>query len=51
MNSKEIGKAIKYIKDNPKEAEEMGKNGRKAVEEKYNWTVEEKKLLDLYKAL
>ena len=51
MNSKEIGKAIKYLKDNPKEAEDMGKNGRKAVEDKYNWPLEEKKLLDLYKRL
>lgn len=51
MNPKEIGNAIKFLKDNPKEAEEMGKNGRKAVEEKYNWPVEEKKLLDLYKGL
>ena len=29
----------------------MGGNGRKAVEGKFNWPVEEKKLLDLYKEL
>jgi hypothetical protein len=29
----------------------MGKNGRKAVEQKYNWLTEEKKLLTLYKDL
>ena len=27
----------------------MGKNGRKAVEEKYNWEKEEKKLLKVYR--
>jgi len=29
----------------------MGKNRHKAVEDKYNWSVEGKKLLDLYKDL
>jgi hypothetical protein len=29
----------------------MGKNGRKAVEQKYNWSMDEKKLLTLYKDL
>lgn len=33
------------------EAEQMGKNGRRAVEERYNWGIEEKKLLGLYKDL
>ncbi len=27
---------------------DFGKNGRKAVENKYNWKIEEQKLLDLY---
>jgi len=26
----------------------MGENGRRAVEEKYNWQIEEKKLLAFY---
>ncbi len=30
---------------------DYGQNGRKAVEEKYNWSTEEKKLLDLYRKL
>jgi len=29
----------------------MGKNGRRAVEERYNWGMEEKKLLGFYSAL
>ncbi|TYB33030.1 MAG: glycosyltransferase family 4 protein [Flexistipes sinusarabici] len=47
-NPTEIAEAIEYIISHPKEAEEMGKNGRKAVEEKYNWSIEEKKLLKVY---
>ena len=51
LNSNEIGDAIQYIVEHPQEAEEMGKNGRKSVEEKYNWLIEEQKLLMLYKGL
>ena len=49
LNPKAIGKAIQYLIEHPTESEQMGKNGRKAVEEKYNWTIEEQKLLTLYK--
>jgi glycosyltransferase involved in cell wall biosynthesis len=51
LNPKAIGDAIQYLVDNPQKAEQMGKNGRKAVEQKYNWLIEEKKLLTLYKDL
>jgi glycosyltransferase involved in cell wall biosynthesis len=51
LNPKAIGDAIQYLMDNPHKAEQMGKNGRKAVEQKYNWLIEEKKLLALYKDL
>jgi glycosyltransferase involved in cell wall biosynthesis len=51
LNSKEISGAIQYIIDHPREAEEMGINGRKAVEEKYNWMIEERKLMNIYKEL
>lgn len=50
LNPKAIGQAIQYLINHPKEAEQMGKNGRKAIEEKYNWLIEEQKLLDLYKS-
>jgi len=51
LDPKAIGKAIQYLIDNPAEAQQMGKNGRTAVEKKYNWSIEEKKLFDLYKDL
>ncbi len=51
LNPKETSEAIKWIIKNPKEAEQMGKNGHQAILEKYNWGQEEKKLLKLYKEL
>lgn len=48
---KEISNAIEKLLSNDKLAEEMGENGRKAVKEVYNWGVEEKKLLTIYKEL
>ncbi len=50
-NPEEVAAAIKTIKENPDMAKEMGISARKAVEEKYNWTVEEKKLFDLYSSI
>jgi glycosyltransferase involved in cell wall biosynthesis len=44
----EIAEAINYLVCNPQEAERMGRNGRKAVVEKYNWTNEEPKLFEFY---
>lgn len=46
-----IAKAIDYLIVNPKEAERMGRNGRKAVETLYNWKHEEKKLLKFYETI
>lgn len=51
LEPKEIAEAIEYIMTHPKEAQIMGKNGKKAVLEKYNWQVEEKKLFKLYQGL
>ncbi|RIV72561.1 glycosyltransferase [Flagellimonas aequoris] len=50
-NPIEVAEAIKKIKNNPKEAKQMGENARKAVEEVYNWSIEKKKLLALYAKL
>lgn len=47
----EIAKAINYLISHPKEAREMGQNGRRAVEEIYNWDNEAKKLLQIYNEL
>jgi glycosyltransferase involved in cell wall biosynthesis len=51
LNTIEIFKAIEFILDNPIESEMMGNNGRKAVLEKYNWKIEEKKLFQIYHSL
>jgi len=48
---KAIAEAIDFIVEHPKEAETMGQNGQRAVQEKYNWLIEEQKLLDLYMSL
>lgn len=45
---KMIGDAINRLLQDKEAAVEMGDNGRKLVKEKYNWTVEEKKLFRLY---
>jgi len=37
--------------ENSVKAKEMGKNGQKAVLEKYNWENESKKLLKVYEEL
>lgn len=47
-NEKEIRSAIERLINNPDEARRMGHNARKAVEERFNWAKEEKKLLNLY---
>ncbi len=44
----EIAKAIDYLVTHPLEAERMGRNGQQAVNEKYNWNIEEAKLLQFY---
>ncbi len=47
----QIAKAIQYLKDNPQEAQEMGMNGKKLVQEQFNWEIEKEKLLHLYHTL
>jgi len=51
LNVNEIANAINWIMDNPEQSKQMGENGRKAVEEKYNWEQEEIKLLRKYEEL
>tara|TARA_B110000902_G_scaffold175948_1_gene199655 strand:+ start:50 stop:1150 length:1101 start_codon:yes stop_codon:yes gene_type:complete len=48
---KEISGAIEKLLSNDKLAEQMGQNGKKAIFEKYNWGIEEKKLLNIYKKI
>jgi len=51
LDPKAIAQAIEYLLTHPEEARQMGENGRRAVEEKYNWGKEAGKLLTLYKEL
>lgn len=46
-----IYEAICYLLDHPDEAERKGKAGRKIIEERYNWAIEEKKLFAIYDSL
>lgn len=47
----EVASAVKRLIDDPEYAQNLGVNGRRAVERKYNWSVEAKKLLKAYKEL
>lgn len=46
-----IKKAILSLKSNPQLSNQLGENGRKAYENKYNWKNMEKRLLDSYEKL
>jgi glycosyltransferase involved in cell wall biosynthesis len=46
-----IAKAMQWVLDHPEEAQKMGRNGLKAIETKYNWDNECKKLIIFYKKL
>lgn len=43
--------AMEYLTEHPEEAETMGRKGRQAVEQKYNWGIEERKLFKLYQEI
>ena len=45
------GRSIDFLLFNPEIAKKMGENGRKLIEKKYNWEIEERKLLNLYSSL
>ena len=46
-----IAKAVDSLIADPQRREEMGKNGRYAIKNKYNWQLEREKLIQLYKDL
>lgn len=43
-----IAEAVRHLMKNEQEAERMGANGRKAVEDQFSWENEEKKLISFY---
>ncbi len=47
-NPQELAKAMNSFLNNDAKVLSYGKNGRNAVEEKYNWVLEEKKLISHY---
>lgn len=51
LDPKEISEAIIYLLNNNDVAERMGQNGKKVVENHFNWSNEEKKIQTIYKNL
>ena len=51
LNPTDIAKAINILISDPIKAYDYGQNGLKAVKEKFNWTIEEKKLINFYKSI
>lgn len=51
MDPKEIAEAILYLEKNPDVAERMGRKGLKAVQDKFNWKIEEAKLIEFYRCM
>lgn len=50
-NAEEILEAVNRLLDNRELAQQMATNGKKAVLNRYNWAIEEEKLLDFYQKL
>jgi glycosyltransferase involved in cell wall biosynthesis len=48
MDPAAIARAIDYLVQHPDQARQMGENGRRAVLERYNWSIEEAKLINFY---
>lgn len=51
LDPQAIAKAIDFLVSNPDEAAQMGRNGQKAVNERYNWDQEGGKLIAFYSSL
>lgn len=47
----DLAKAMQYFLDNPAHGLEMGRKGKELVRKKWNWGIEEKKLVELYAKL
>ncbi|WP_410473567.1 glycosyltransferase family 4 protein [Guyparkeria sp. TX1] len=51
LDPEAIAEAIDWVNEHPQEAERMGQRGRAAVEDRFNWSHEERKLVALYKEM
>ena len=51
LDPQSIADAIEWLLKNPEKAERMGEKGKEAVQNTYNWEVEEKKFIDFYKKI
>jgi glycosyltransferase involved in cell wall biosynthesis len=47
----QVARAILHLLDRPKLRDQLGENGRNAVLTTYNWAIEERKLLNVYRNL
>jgi glycosyltransferase involved in cell wall biosynthesis len=51
LDPQAIARAIDFLVTHPEEAQRLGANGRRAVNERYNWTIEEQKLFAFYEQI
>lgn len=51
LSPEEVAEAVDYLVSHPDIAIDMGRKGQKAIQMKYNWHNEEKKLLEAYERL
>src|SRR5262249_57463491 len=51
LNPDAIASALRWLFDHPAEAAEMGRNGQRAVAERYNWESESRRLIATYAEL
>jgi glycosyltransferase involved in cell wall biosynthesis len=51
LDPKTLAEGIAFLLNNPEEAKRMGENGKKMVKEKYNWNIEETKLVSFYRKI
>ena len=48
LDNRDIKKAIEHMIENLKDTKNMGKEGKRVIKNKYNWSIEEQKLFELY---
>ena len=46
-----MAEAICFLRENPEKAKEFGENGRKMIVEDWNWSVDEQRLIELYRSI